>query len=65
MQKNTPDQAFELEPAARQYAATISEKEKLRCNIILTGDLFFVTTSKNIQPYEKLVGSYLNGLLYS
>lgn len=65
MQKTTPDQTFELETAAKQYAATISKKKKLRWNIILTGDFFFVTTSKNIQSYEKLVGSYLNGRMYS
>jgi len=65
MQKNTPDQSFELESAARAYAAVISQKERLRWNIVLTADIFFVTTSKSFQSYEKLVGSYLNGVVYS
>lgn len=63
MLRNTPDESFELEAAAREHAATISQKERLRWNIVLTGDLFFVTTSNKIQPYEKLVASYVNGII--
>lgn len=65
MRKNTQDQSFQAETEAREHAAAMSQVEKLRWNIILSGDLFFVTTSKNIQPYEKLIGSYFNGLLNS
>jgi len=65
MQKHTPDQSFELETAAREHAAAISAKEKLRWNIVLTGDLFFVTTSNNIQPYETQVASYFDGHLHN
>jgi hypothetical protein len=63
MGKTFTDKSFESEQAARDYAATVSEGNTIY--VILTADQYFVSASKSIQPYEKLVAAYIHGRLCS
>jgi len=55
------DSSFLNEEAAREYAAKASEANHSRLHIILAGDEYFVTSTKDVQPYEKFIASYSGG----
>ncbi len=57
------DNSFFNEQAAREYAAQASEANRSRLYIILTGDEYFVASTKDVQPYEKLIASYASGFV--
>jgi hypothetical protein len=57
--KTIQDKAFDSEEHARIHATKISAENVVY--IILTADQYFVSGSKNIQPYEKLVATYTHG----
>ena len=59
MDKTMQDKAFDTEESARVYAAQASAESIIY--IILTADQYFVSTSKKIQPYEKLIDTYAYG----
>jgi len=56
------DSSFSTEQAAREYASKESGANRSRLYIILTADEYFVTSTKDVQPYEKLIASYIGGL---
>jgi len=61
MYAKTIDSSFSTEQAAREYASKASGENRSRLYIILTGDEYFVTSTKDVQPYEKLIASYVSG----
>ncbi len=63
MYNNVTDNSFLTEQAAREYAAQASGISRGRLYIILAGDEYFVSATKNVQSYEKLIASYLCGTL--
>ncbi len=63
MHNSITDNSFTTEQAAREHAAKMSSESHARVYIILAGDEYFVTATKNVQSYEKLIASYLNGFV--
>lgn len=61
MYNSSIDNSFLTEHAAREYAAQASGISRGRLYIILAGDEYFVSATKNVQSYEKLVASYVCG----
>jgi hypothetical protein len=59
MNKTLQDKAFDNEENAKMYAAEVSAGSVVY--IILTAGQFFVSGSKNIQPYETLIATYTHG----
>jgi len=52
---------FETFTDAKSYAMLQSDDNRDTRYIILTGDLFFVSTTADIQPYEQLITYYEKG----
>ena len=61
MSNSTTDSSFSTEQDARDYAEDASSANHNHLHIILAGDEYFVTSTKNVQSYEKLIASYVNG----
>jgi len=53
--------SYKTEQIAREKAAQISMSNNSPWYIILTGEMYFITDTKNVQPYETLVACYLCG----
>jgi hypothetical protein len=62
MYSKQTDSSFITEQAARDYAAQQTSASRSRLYIILTADKYFVTATKDVQPYEKLIASFVNGM---
>jgi hypothetical protein len=54
--------SFTVESEAVDYARELSEKESCRQFVINTGTQYFVSTTDNVQPYEKLIAAFKSGV---
>ena len=61
MSQQSLDTSYNSEDSAREKAVELSKSNHSPWYIILTGGLYFITNTKNVQSYEQVIACYIFG----